>query len=270
MIVSTPATTLAALSVCAIVSLRATTASADEPAAAAEPRLYFGALDELSHDDFSRSASRASDVLLAVSLATPIVLDLARDDAGHGYRLATYGGGVLGSGVVAGVMKEIWRRPRPYNFHRSPGVKSYARAAGKDATVSFPSGHTALAFAAAAAGGWTYAADNDDTTARAAVWFGGATVAGATAVLRIRAGKHYPSDVAMGAVIGIAGVAVPAIAYPDVDLRGTEIAAMAGGVLLGAGLASVIPFPRDSATTVDVAPLALRGGGGLAVTYAGW
>ena len=95
-------------------------------------------------------------------------------------------------------------------------------------------------------------------------------MAGATAVLRMRAGKHYPSDVAMGAALGIAGVAVPAIAFPDVDLSGTELAAMAGGVLLGAGLASAIPFPRDSATRIDVAPMALRGGGGLALTYAGW
>ncbi|HUQ03669.1 MAG TPA: phosphatase PAP2 family protein [Kofleriaceae bacterium] len=266
MIVRTPITALAALALGAT----AAPASADEAVAPLEPRLYFGALDELSHDDFSRSASRTSDILLAVGLATPVALDLARDESGHAVRLGTYAGGVLASGIVAGVMKEIWRRPRPYNFHKAPGVQAYARAAGKDARVSFPSGHTTLAFAAAAAGGWIYATDSDDTSARAAVWFTGTTIAGATAVLRMRAGKHYPSDVAMGAVIGIAGVAVPAIAFPDVDLSGTEIAAMAGGVLLGAGLASAIPFPRDSATTVDVAPLALRGGGGLAVTYSGW
>lgn len=248
----------------ALVAVTASSAAADEPPLS--PRLYFGALDELSHDDFSRSASRTSDVLLALGVAAPVALDLARDEPGHGKRLGVYAGGVLGSGVIAGVMKEIWRRPRPYNFHKAPGVKAYAREAGKDATVSFPSGHTSLAFAAAAAGGWIYAADNDDTRARAIVWFSGASVAGATAVLRIRAGKHYPSDVAMGAAIGIAGVAVPAIAFDDVELTGSEIAAMAGGVLLGAGLASAIPFPRDAATTVDIAPLALRDGGGLALT----
>ena len=264
MIVRTPATILA------ILAFTVTSASADEPTPPLEPRLYFGPLDELTHDDFSRTASRTSDILLAVTMAMPVGLDLARDESGHALRLGTYAGGVLGSGIVAGVMKEFWRRPRPYNFHKAPGVRAYARAAGKDATVSFPSGHTTLAFAAAAAGGWIYASDNDDTSARAAVWFTGTTIAGATAVLRMRAGKHYPSDVAMGAVIGIAGIAVPVIAFPDVDLTGTEIAAAAGGVLLGAGLASVIPFPRDSATAIDVAPLALRGGGGLAVTYSGW
>jgi membrane-associated phospholipid phosphatase len=247
-----------------LVGLATRTAAADEPELS--PKLYFGALDELSHDDFSRSASRTSDILLAIGLAAPVALDLARDDPGHGKRLGTYAGGVLGAGVVAGVMKEVWRRPRPYNFHKAPGVRAYAREAGKDGMVSFPSGHTTLAFAAAAAGGWIYAADNDNTSARAAVWASGATVAGATAVLRMRAGKHYPSDVATGVVIGVAGVAVPALVFPDVELTGTEIAAMAGGVLLGAGLASAIPFPRDDATLVDVAPLAFRDGGGLALT----
>lgn len=253
---------LLGLTVPAVLVATVAPAAAEEPT----PHLYFGSLDELSHDDFSRTASRTSDVLLAVGLAAPVALDLARDQSGHGGRLGVYAGSVAASGIVAGVMKEIWRRPRPYNFHRSPGVKAYARAAGKDATVSFPSGHTALAFAAAAAGGWIYAVRNDDTSARAAVWLGGTTVAGATAVLRMRAGKHYPSDVAMGVVLGIASVAVPAVVYPDVELSGTEIVAMAGGVLLGAGLASAIPFPRDPAVTLEVAPLALRGGGGLAIT----
>jgi membrane-associated phospholipid phosphatase len=249
-----------------VLALTATGAAADE----LSPSLFFGTLDELSHDDFSSSASSVSDALLVLGLTAPAALELGRNDDLLGRRLGAYAGGVAASGAVAGILKELWRRPRPYNFHKSPTVKDFAKRAGKDATVSFPSGHTALTFAAAAAGGWIYADGSDDTGARAAVWATGTTIAGATAVLRMRAGKHYPSDVTMGALIGIAGVAVPAAVLGDVDLRGAEIAAMAGGVLLGAGIASILPFPEDVAGPIDVAPLALSGGGGLAVTYTGW
>jgi hypothetical protein len=65
----------------------------------------------------------------------------------------------------------------------------------------------------------------------------------------------------MGAAVGAAGVAVPAALLGDVDLRPAEYAAMAGGVVLGAGLAAVFPFPGDV-----VAPLVIPGGGGVALT----
>lgn len=233
------------------------TASADEPA----PRLYLGSLDALSHQDFSASAAAVSDTTLAVALATPLALELGRGDTDTDRRLLAYSGGVAASGLVAAAMKALWSRPRPYNFNPEPAVRAYARRAGKDARVSFPSGHTALSFAAAASGGWIYASGSDVTARRAGVWFGGAAVAGATAVLRLRAGRHYPSDVLVGALIGIAGVAVPAAVMGDVDLRGGEYAAMAGGVVLGAGLASILPFARDVVT-----PVVMPGGAGVAIS----
>lgn len=235
------------------------TAAADAPQPT--PRLYLGSLDALSHQDFSASAAAASDTLLVVALATPLALELGRGDTDTDRRLLAYSGGVAASGLVAAAMKALWRRPRPYNFNPEPAVRAYARRAGHDASVSFPSGHTALSFAAAAAGGWVYASGSDNTSRRAGVWFGGAAVAGATAVLRMRAGRHYPSDVAVGALIGIAGVAVPAAVLGDVDLRGGEIAAMAGGVVLGAGIAAVLPFARDVVT-----PVVMPGGAGVAIS----
>ncbi|KAB2899658.1 MAG: phosphatase PAP2 family protein [Kofleriaceae bacterium] len=244
------------------VALATGSAAADE----LKPTLYFGSLDELTHDDFSSTASSMSDALFVIGLTAPVVLELGRNDDDTGRRLAAYAGGVATTGAVAGILKELWRRPRPYNFHASPAVRAYAKHAGKDATVSFPSGHTALTFAAAAAGGWIYADGSTDTTARAGVWFAGTAIAGATAVLRMRAGKHYPSDVTMGILLGAGAVAVPAAVLGDVDLSGTEVAAMVGGTLLGAGIMSVIPFPRDVSLPLDISPLALRDGGGVAIT----
>ncbi len=243
----------------------------DRPA----PRLYLGAFDELTHDDFSQTASTASDLLVVVGLTTPLALELGRGDGDTDRRLLAYAGGVLASGATTAAMKALWRRPRPYNFHRDPAVAAYARRAGRDARASFPSGHAALTFAAAAAGGWSYASGSDRTGPRAGVWFGGFAVAGATAVLRVKAGRHYPSDVMVGALLGVAGAAVPVAVLGDVELRGSEVAAMAGGVVLGAGIASLVPFPQDvtlplgagaAAVRLELTPVPMPGGGGLAVS----
>ena len=159
-------------------------------------------------------------------------------------------------------MKALWRRPRPDNFNPEPAVRAYARRAGHDASVSFPSGHTALSFAAAAAGGWVYASGSDNTSRRAGVWFGGAAVAGATAVLRMRAGRHYPSDRRGRRLDRHRRRRRPRRrARRDLDLRGGEIAAMAGGVVLGAGIAAVLPFARDVVT-----PVVMPGGAGVAIS----
>lgn len=77
-----------------------------------------------------------------------------------------------------------------------------------DDDVSFCSGHTAIAFAAAVA-------------SRSRV---GLVLAGVTGYLRMGAGKHYLTDVLAGAVVGVAaGLLVP---HLDSDPRGPSIAVM--------------------------------------------
>ena len=81
------------------------------------------------------------------------------------------------AGFLTFALKEIVRRPRP--LHESE-------------RNSFPSGHSAYAFTLATIGGYKY------TKLRIPLYFG----AFCTAFSRVYLGRHYPSDVLMGAVIG--------------------------------------------------------------------
>ena len=82
----------------------------------------------------------------------------------------------------------------------------------RDAFVSMPSGHSALAFAAASVA----ATDNllvrptAGTAEHVAVASLGAMLAGFTGNLRVRADQHFPTDALVGSLIGTAsGVSVP-------------------------------------------------------------
>ena len=85
--------------------------------------------------------------------------------------------GYLGSGGVVYALKEIIGRPRPLND------------AEKN---SFPSGHTAFAFTLATIAGYQH------PKLRIPLYLG----AVGTAFSRVYLGRHYPSDVFAGAIVG--------------------------------------------------------------------
>lgn len=96
--------------------------------------------------------------------------------------------------LVSELMKSTVRRRRPAEKYPNdvfPNTISVARGR------SFPSGHTALAFATATTLALQY--KKWYVTVPAFVW------AGTVGYSRMYLGKHYPSDVLMGAAIGVGG-----------------------------------------------------------------
>ncbi|WP_411105559.1 bifunctional phosphatase PAP2/diacylglycerol kinase family protein [Streptomyces sp. cmx-4-9] len=96
----------------------------------------------------------------------------------------------LASATINTVGKWSVRRPRPLLY----GVPAVRRLTTQPQTTSFPSGHSASAFAFAAgvaleSPGWGAAL---------------APVAASVAFSRVYTGVHYPSDVAAGAALGVA------------------------------------------------------------------
>jgi membrane-associated phospholipid phosphatase len=120
-----------------------------------------------------------------------------RDVSELGLHTAT---SVLTANLIIGSIKGVAGRARPYqnpdnpyDFHLFAGVRDETRR-------SFPSGHTASAFAAAAAAtaevGYHW---HNRKLLAGTMLFGAATLTG---VSRIYDNKHWASDVAVGAAIG--------------------------------------------------------------------
>lgn len=118
---------------------------------------------------------------------------------------------VLASSLVWTATSTEWLKVL---FHRERPVLYTADAPtavmNRENLKSFPSGHTALAFAAATS--YFVIAQRQGLphrTRNAALLYGGATLVG---ILRVAAGKHFPTDVLGGAALGAGiGWLVPTI-----------------------------------------------------------
>lgn len=145
------------------------------------------------------AAAEASNILQYASIVgAPAIAFLT--DPGTTHDRAESGLVVLEAMSVAGSLtqlaKAVVHRPRPHSYG--------SRAEPPFAYTSFPSGHATAAFSAASALTTIYALRHPHS--RATPWIAGAgiSVAAATAFLRVSAGRHFPSDVAAGALIGSA------------------------------------------------------------------
>lgn len=197
----------------------------------------FGDTDDAVHTSFSPRAAQISDGILAAAVAAPVVyLTGGTIEDADGDRLLIYGESLAVNLALFEGAKHLVQRPRPYLYATSPAVARYAADQGDDAYQSFYSGHAATAFCAATAGAYLVAASAGTSGQRALAWGGGFAAAAAAANLRVRAGKHFYSDVVIGALVGVAvGYAVPALhadgkAYvPDLAALGAAVTGVVGG-----------------------------------------
>jgi len=160
---------------------------------------------------------------------------------------------LLAMGTTA-LLKVAFSRPRPYTYlpesERPPDNVKYDVTQDR-AFVSFPSGHTSNAFAAATSGVAFLALERPDL-GWATQMANGAVAGGmamATGLLRVDAVQHFPTDVLVGSLIGVA--AGTAAAFLDGEAVGssedTKNALLAGvaGVGVGIGLAFLFSPPTS-------------------------
>lgn len=161
-------------------------------------------------------AARWSDATLAAAVLQPLGMALAGAPP-HRERDVLVTLGTLGVSIaVNDAVKNIFDRPRPYTHFCEPAHPGDLCA--RDAQYSFYSGHTSTSFAAAVVAGRL--AGMHGYRNRAGIWATGLTLATATGVLRIKADKHYLTDVVVGAVAGsLAGWFLPQLHEPRPDLH---------------------------------------------------
>jgi membrane-associated phospholipid phosphatase len=195
--------------------------------------------DEPVRLNFSPTADTLSDGLLIPVLATPVTVQVAQGlDTISLNATLIYAETHAANQLIGTLTKFGVRRPRPYTHSRDPRVRAFATQAGDEAYLSFFSAHSSSAHTAAMAGSLLYAMRSDELVSRHVLWGTEFALAGLTAGLRVRAGRHYRSDVWTGALVGSAiGLSVPALHGADLSrVRWSEWVTagslMAGGYLV--------------------------------------
>ncbi|HEY4182408.1 MAG TPA: phosphatase PAP2 family protein [Kofleriaceae bacterium] len=233
--------------------------------------------DEAARGTFNARAAHIADGLLTVSLVAPAAyLTGSTIDDADGDRLLIYTEAMAVDVAVASVVKHLVQRPRPYAYSKDPAVQRYTKDAGDDAVMSFYSGHAAVSFGAATAGAYLLSESGENEGVKTTAWAAGFGVAAMTATLRVRSGKHFPTDVVVGSLVGVAiGYGVPALHsdHPYVP-TGTELSAALGSVAGGIILGSVLPMGRERAEadrnqpSLHMTPTVMQSGAGFGVVGA--
>ena len=238
-------------------------------------RELLGPLDLSVRENFLPAAGRVSDVTLVLSIVAPYVLTVSDGfDEAAGQRALIYTQALGATVLPTALIKYLVDRPRPYTYSTHPRARALVVEDGDDSHKSFYSGHAATAFAAAVASSTLFATQNENREARAAAWGIQLALATATANLRVRAGKHFYSDVLVGALVGSGiGFGVVALHAPSGEVfkpTGVDIAAMGTGIAVGALVSELLPLTEpnlheSTGTSVSVLPIAVDGGGGISV-----
>jgi membrane-associated phospholipid phosphatase len=144
------------------------------------------------HDlSFWMDVTKSAYLIPSAYVATNITLGFVNHDKKKKRYALETAIGLATSTLLTHGLKFIVNRPRPAETY--PDI---IRTYSKSNDQSFPSGHTSLAFAAATT--MYYQWDHKwYVVVPAGIW------ASSVGYSRMRLGKHYPSDVLVGAVVGI-------------------------------------------------------------------
>jgi membrane-associated phospholipid phosphatase len=154
-------------------------------------------IDHAALHTFSGPARTASSVLLVsvAGFAALASLDGASAAQARGHAVV-FANSLAWTYAATEWLKVLAHRSRPVLYT----AQAPAAASQRDNRRSFPSGHAAVAFAAATS--YAVIAQRErlpHRTRNAALLYGGAL---GVAVLRVAGGKHFPTDVAGGAALG--------------------------------------------------------------------
>lgn len=189
--------------------------------------------DRLAITKWNPKADLASDAFLYGSLTLPafLMIDkrMRKDFLAIGFIYAETALITLG---VTELFKSGIRRPRPFMYN--PDVDLHYKTE-RDARFSFISGHTSITAALCFTTAKVFSDYSDNPTHQALVWTGAALVPLITGYLRFEAGKHFPSDIIAGYLVGATiGYLVPWLHKRKPLVKGLTISPV--GLQNGAGV----------------------------------
>lgn len=172
--------------------------------------LRIPSMDRQVVQNWSLSAKKSSDILLRSSPLVPIALPLlagntSRHKMGVSYLIVLEG--MLATYTVTEITKLLVKRKRPYVYGRS---NYQGNRFSKDAQKSFFSGHASFTAVNYFLGAKMFHDFYPDSDWRPVVWSTAAIIPAFTAWKRVKAGKHFVTDVLVGYAVGaLFGVLIP-------------------------------------------------------------
>lgn len=102
---------------------------------------------------------------------------------------------------ITNLTKELVQRPRPYRYNPDAPMHLHS---DDESYMSFWSGHTANCAALTFTAASVLQRSDLSRGAKTGVWIGAATVPAVMGYLRVRSGRHFPTDVIAGYAVGAA------------------------------------------------------------------
>lgn len=170
--------------------------------------------DRSATHQFSSRASLASDVLVGFSVLLPLTL-FSQKSIRRDWKIVgvMYLETMLFSRAVPLISKTQIKRIRPFVYNDQVPLEEKL---DRNALKSFYSGHATYGFASAVFLSTVYQHYYPDSKYKTHVWSSSLSLASLVGYLRYRAGKHFPSDILTGAVIGSAiGWVIPFMHQAD-------------------------------------------------------
>jgi membrane-associated phospholipid phosphatase len=165
-------------------------------------------IDRIATRQWSLTAHRQSDLLFGVAVAASLAGSIVNQNGERPLLPVAIiaESSLLCSGLTNSV-KELVRRPRPYMYN-SDVPPSY-HDPDRD-YVSFWSGHTANTAAITFSTACMVQRSDASQAAKTWTWVGAAAVPAAMGYLRVKSGRHFPTDVLTGYIVGaLVGIVVP-------------------------------------------------------------
>jgi len=200
----------------ALLPVLLTSPTLDGPACGrCDPRSVLLGIDRAVLGNRSRAAAITSDVLLGGlvlgALTTPLWELTAENTDSRGaatdFVVALEAIGL--TFAITQLLKLTVRRARPYSYDTSLPL---SQRSARPASLSFFSGHASLAFSAAVAQSYTFWRRHPGGAGGYVVLSATLAAATTTAMMRVLAGKHYWTDVIVGAMVGgLIGLLLPVL-----------------------------------------------------------
>lgn len=179
-----------------------------EPQISALNRNNINGFDRIAAYQWHTGAAKVSDALLTSSMIIPFSL-LASSNIRQDYKTALVIGAetfVLNYGLT-NLAKISFQRTRPFVYNPDAPL---SKKMERDSRLSFFSGHTSTVASMSFMAAQMYSDYHPNSKANPYIWAAAAVLPALTAYLRVRGGKHFPTDVITGYAIGAAvGFLVP-------------------------------------------------------------